>query len=224
MQISDLKPAREFAKRNGVKSIIYGGAGGGKTPVINSAPRPLLLACEPGLLSMRGSNVPTYQAHVSDKVDEFFDWFFKSNEVKNFDTLALDSASQMCEIYLEKAKRQNKHGLAAYGQMAEDSLKWLNKLYFMPEKHMYIVAKQEIVTLSGIETRRPYYPGKQLPTEMPHKYDQILHLDIHNIPGHGPQKSFQCISSIDILARDRTGLLGEFEPPDFTAIVKKVMQ
>lgn len=224
MNLSHLKAAHEFAQRNGVKSIVYGPAGSGKTPIVNTAPRPLLLACEPGLLSMRGSQVPTYQAFEAKLIDEFFDWFFGSNEIKQFDTFALDSASHMCEVYLIRAEKENKHGLAAYGQMAKDVLKQLNRLYFMPEKHMYIIAKQEIVSVNGVELRRPYYPGKQLPVDMPHKFDQILHLDIHNVPSVGQVSSFQCRPTIDTLARDRTGQLAEFEQPNFNMIIKKVMQ
>ena len=38
MQQKDLKPAKDFAVLFGVKSIIYGPAGSGKTPIVNTAP------------------------------------------------------------------------------------------------------------------------------------------------------------------------------------------
>jgi|SRR5665213_1572546 len=221
MQLSDLKPARDFAIRYGVKAIVYGPAGSGKTPLINTAPRPLLLACEPGLLSMRGSTVPTFAAFDQKSINSFFEWFFKSNETKNFDTLAVDSTTQIAEINLKEAERTNKHGLAAYGEMARETLKHLETLYYMAEKHTYLIAKQDI-TNDG--SKRPYYPGKELPTKMPHMYDQILHLDIHNVPGMGQVRSFQCAQSFDIIARDRTGMLAQFEEPDFGKIVSKVMK
>lgn len=220
MNLQSLKPAKDFAIRFGVKAVVYGPAGSGKTPIINTAPRPLLLACEPGLLSMRNSMVPTFQAFTAKLIDEFFEWFFKSTETKNFDTIAVDSGSHMAEVYLERAKQNNKHGLAAYGQMAEDSLEHLNGLYWMQQKHVYLIAKQEI-TDKGF--KRPYFPGRQLPIEMPHKYDQILNLDIHNIPGMGQYKAFRCWGTIDTLARDRTGMLNEFEEPNFGKLVQKAM-
>lgn len=224
MKASDLKPARDFAVNFGVKSVVYGGPGAGKTPIINTCPRPVLLACEPGLLSMRNSNVPTWQAFTPEAVDEFFLWFFQSNEVKNFDTLAIDSTSEMADIYLQQAERSNKHGLAAYGEMARKVLKHLIPVYYTRYKHTYLIAKQEIISDGGFTIKRPYYPGKQLPTELPHKFDQILHLDIQNVPGVGQVKAFRCRQSIDVTARDRTGNLAEFEPPDFTALVGKAMQ
>src|SRR5512147_1136630 len=105
MQITDLKPAKQFAQQFGVKTICYGPPGSAKTPTINTAPRPVLLATEPGLLSMRGSEVPTWIAPTKDKIDEFMKWFEHSSEAKNFDTLAIDSISQMCSIALESSKK-----------------------------------------------------------------------------------------------------------------------
>ncbi len=224
MNLQSLRPATDYAQLLGVKSIVYGPAGSGKTPIINTAPRPVLLACEPGLLSMRGSTVPTFIAPDAKKIDEFWDWVFGSNETKNFDTIAVDSVSQMAETYLERANKDNKHGLAAYGQMATDVLKQLDRLYFLQHKHTYLVAKLEIKNGAVGSFSRPYYPGQQLPVAMPHKYDQILHLDIHNVPSVGQVKSFQCQSTIDVMARDRTGRLDMFEQPDFGALVRKAMR
>ncbi len=224
MNIQSLKPASSFAQNFGVKSIIYGPAGSGKTPVFNTAPRPVLLVTEPGMLSMRHSNIPTWQAFTPELIDEFFLWFFSSNETKQFDTIGIDSISHMADVYLQKAHKSNKHGLQAYGEMATKTLEHLNKLYFVMHKHTYLIAKQEIISDSGITYRRPYFPGKQLPVEMPHKYDQILHLDIQNIPGAGQHRAFRCVGTIDVMARDRTGNLNEFEPPDFSALIKKAMQ
>lgn len=221
MNLQSLRPATDFAQRFGAKALVFGPAGSGKTPVINSAPRPVLLACEPGMLSMRGSRVPTFQAFTPKLIDEFFDWFFRSSERKNFDTLAVDSATQMAEIYLEEAEKSNKHGLAAYGEANRNTLKHLQTLYFTENCHTYLIAKQEILA-DGL--KRPYFPGKELPVKLPHMYDCILHLDTHAIPSVGQHKSFQCEPTYDIHARNRTGTLSMFEQPNFSQIVTKAMQ
>ncbi len=230
MNLNDLKQAGQFANSTGFKAIVYGAPGSAKTPLINTAPRPLVLICEPGMLSMKGSTIAAYEAYTGAKIDEFFEWWFKSAEIKNFDTLAIDSASQMADVYLQDALNGKsksggkKHGLAAYGEMATETMKHLRPLFFQPEKHCYIICKQ--VVDDG--TKKPYFPGQQLPTEVPHLYDAILHLGIHNIPmrpdGIGGQLlSFQCRQTIDVVARDRSGKLGEYEPPDFGALVKRAM-
>jgi hypothetical protein len=223
MNIKDLKPAKDFANMFGVKCIVYGPPGSGKTPLLNTAPRPLLLACEPGLLSMRNSTVPTYQGFTVDAIEQFFKWFFNSEETKNFDTIAVDSISQMSDIFLQQALKENKHGLKAYGEMAIATMSVLRGLYYTRNKHTYLIAKEAANDDNGIRYRKPYMPGQQLPVELPHLFDEILHLGLHNIPGVGTHKAFRCQASIDILARDRTGMLAEFESPDFNALIRKAM-
>ena len=218
MNMSDLKPARDFARMYGVKAVIYGPPGSGKTPLVGTCPRPVLLAVEPGMLSMRNSNVPTWMAPNKARIDEFMKWFENSSEAKNFDTLAIDSTSQMCNIALDESKA--KHGLAQYGEMADYVWPYMQRLYFMKEKHMFLIAKEEL-TVDG--KRRPSYPGQVLNKDIPHLYDCILRIAKVPIPNVGETLAFQCNGTIDIIARNRTGDLADFEPPNFNDIVKKVM-
>lgn len=224
MNAIDLKEAREFAQNYGVKAVVHGGPGTGKTPLINSAPRPVLLAAEPGLLSMRNSRVPTKLAPTWAEIKDFFDWVFKSNEAKQFDTVGIDSASQICEIHLRDNPGKAAHGLPRYGKMAEDCGDIFHKLYYLQQKHVYMICKQELEqTDAGGGKLRPYFPGKDLNTKVPHLYDEILHLGVFAVPGHGQVKAFQCHSSFDSQCRDRTGNLSQFEPPDLSALFAKCM-
>src|ERR1700743_192005 len=154
MNLASLRPANDFAQRFGCKSIVYGPAGSGKTPVINTAPRPILLATEPGLLSMRSSNVPTFCAPTGALIDDFFKWFFASAETKQFDTLAIDSGTEIAETYIAEAQKTNKHGLAAYGVGNEKTLENLNALYYIQEKEIYLIAKQDVL---ADNSKRPYW-------------------------------------------------------------------
>jgi len=230
MDIRDLRAASEHAKNFGCKTIIYGPAGSAKTPILNTAPRPVLLAIEAGLLSMRGSNIPTYEAYTSQRIDEFFKWFFNSTETKNFDTLGIDSGSQMADVYLQAAltgtsKAGNKkHGMAAYGDMATDTMAHLRTLYYTRYKHVYLICKEEIADIEFQSLRRPYFPGKVLPVDVPHLYDFIIRLAKTNVPGvMGETLAFQCNGNMNIMARNRTGNLNDFEEPHFGKLVQKAM-
>lgn len=229
MDQRNLKAAKEFAVKYGVKSICYGAPGSGKTPLSNTAPRPVMLACEPGLLSMRTSDVPTYTAwevgegHVktAKRIDDFFQWVFNSIELKNFDTIIVDSVSEMANIYLSDAEKKNAHGLKAYGDMAENVMHHLRRLYYMQQKHIYLICKQEILEPYY---RRPAFPGKELHREIPHLYDLIMNIGKFSIPNYGEAKAIRCIESFDCLARDRSGNLNEFELPDLSSIFNKCMR
>jgi hypothetical protein len=224
LNIRDLKPLSELAQRFGAKCVTYGPPGLGKTPLMATAPRPLCLVVEPGLLSVRKvTNVPGFEANTAPKIRDFFTWFFQSAEARNFDTLGIDSVSQMAEIIVTEQLGKWKDGRKAYGEMSREIMGWMNDLYYLPNKHIYLIAKQ----MNDNGCFRPYFPGQDLNIRVPHLFDLILRLaQFNTVPGAPVGQAvtaFQCKPSFDAIARDRSGVLAEFEFPNLTAIFQKVM-
>jgi len=223
MDISMLKPASDLARVYGVKAVAYGGPGSGKTPLINTAPRPVLCATEPGLLSMRGSDVPTWEAYTPEKIYEFFDWLFKSKEAAEFDTVGIDSISQLSEIILIAKLKSNRDGRKAYGEMSVEVMEIVSGLYYLRNKHVYMIAKQAHVDEGGVLKRKPYFPGNDLNIKVPHLFDEILHIDKVLVPGGEPTTAIRTCGTADITARDRSGKLDKLEPMDLNNLFEKVM-
>lgn len=235
MKLSDLKQASQLVKRYGIKTIVYGMAGSGKTPLINTAPNPVMLATEPGLLSMRHSTIPVFQAETKKKAMEFFDWVFKSNETKVFDTIAVDSISNFAEIVLGVALNSNSHGMKAYGEMSDVVFDIVNKLYYLEDKHIVLLAKEgskesgktttmidgKIATVPTFQ-KIPYFPGKDLNMKIPYLFDNVFYLGKATVQGQPGQVSALRTKETDIIfARERTGILYELEPPNLTEIINK---
>ena len=238
MKMSDLKPAGSLAQQYGAKIILYGKPGLGKTPMINTCPRPVLLATEPGLGSMKGSTVPTWEGHTPERIEEFFEWVKSSAEVKNFDTIAIDSGSQLAEIVLAHWQSKSKDGRKAYGEMSKQCMEWFDGLFFMKQKHVVLNCKQmmaeagkQVVNNGGqisVEMTyqaQPFFPGQDLNIKVPHRYDLILHAGLARVPGV-PQEvtAIRTRSTAEILARDRFGRLDELEQPHLGNIIAKTMQ
>src|ERR1017187_10465502 len=139
MQASQLRAVSEYCKLMGVKTLAYGGPGTGKTPIILTAPNPVLCATEPGLLSIRNSNIPMWEANTFAKAKEFITWALTSYEARQFQTFCVDSVSQLAEIRLTEAKAANKDGRKAYGVMAEDVMSLLESLYTAKGMHVYLI-------------------------------------------------------------------------------------
>lgn len=226
MNISQLRPLGDFAMRSGVKTVVYGPPGSGKTPISNTAPRPVILVSEPGVLSVRTSIIPAWGGTSPKLIDEFFDWFFGSNERRNFDTLIWDSVSYGAETYLQAefagtSKAGNAvHGEKAYGNMLKNVMRHLRRLFFAENCHTYLICQQGIGSNGNVY---PGFPGRALEKEVPHLFDEILHLGLKNVPGYGLVPAFQTQSTFDILARDRSGKLAMFEPPDLAGLFAKAM-
>lgn len=227
MQQADIRNASDFALQYGCKALVYGPPGSGKTPLSQTAPRPFYIAVEPGMLSLRGSTMPAYVADTVEKIEGVFAWLYSSKDAKTYDTIVIDSISQMCELYLaqessKKSASGNKvDGKAAYGEMARKCLFHLTNLYFMREKHTYLICKQGYQEIDGVNCLTPYFPGKDLNIKVPHLYDFVLRLDKFFIQGVGQRQALRCIGSMAELARDRSGRLSEFEPCDLAALFKK---
>lgn len=227
MNVTQLIPASQCARQFGVKALVHGGPGSGKTPIVKTAPRPVMLVCETGMLSMRDAhNIPCWEAFSVAKIKEFFEWFTKSHEAKAFDTLALDSVSQLAEIVLAEELPRNKDGRKAYGEMSRQVMAWMDDLFFMPSKHIYLISKQIVVDMSGVQTRKYWFPGQDLGVKLPHRYDEILCVGKFIVPGmeaQGAITAIQCQPSFDVVARDRSGRLAMYEPPDLKALFAKAM-
>lgn len=223
MQTSDIRPIKELVQQLGCKSIIYGPAGSAKTPIAATAPRPLMLITEPGTLSMKESNIPAYEAYDVKTLNDFFAWFRSSKDINNYDTFCIDSVSQMCEMILTDELRNNKDGRKAYGELSRKSMEIMNGLYYTKQKHLYLIFKEQKLDENGTITKRPFIPGQDLPVKIPHLFDFILRLSKTVVPNVGEVLSFQCNGSYNVMARNRTGNLDDFEPPHFGALVEKAM-
>lgn len=225
MQASQLKPASQLAQRYGAKCVAYGPPGAGKTPLMKTAPRPVLCVTEPGMLSMRDAHdIPAWEAYTPAAIAEFFKWAKESNEARNFDTICVDSASQMAEIILKEELLRNKDGRKAYGEMARKVMDYLNDLYYMPQKHVYLIAKQGNFDEGGVQVTKPYFPGQDLNVRVPHMFDEILHIALVNIPAQPkPVTGIRSTPTFNIMARDRSGNLAEIEPPHLGNLFNKIM-
>lgn len=221
MQQSDLRPAGTYANSNGVKIIGFGGPGSGKTPVANTMPRGVLLSVEPGLLSMQGSQLPTYKARNTKQVDEFFAWLKGSRERYNYWTVGVDSASELADMYIRENPKKISHGLQLYGAMAEWVFEKLSFLYLAEQMNTYVICKQMVEKSDSSQKLTTYFPGNELNKTVPYLFDEVLHLDIHTVPGQGQLRAFHCHSGFGVVCRDRSGKLAEFEPPDLSYIINK---
>lgn len=221
---SKLRSASSFALANGYKALVYGPPGEGKTPLIKTTINPVLLVCEPGMGSMRDAhNIPAWDGLTMAGADEFFKWLFNSAEAKKFDTCCVDSFSQYAELVLAYYLKKHSHGLKAYGAMSEHVMDVANKLFYMPQKHMYLICKEGGREEQGINKRVPFFPGQDLNVKMPHLFDAILRVARTTIMGQNGKVLAIQTRGDDVMARDRFGKLDEFEPPHFGNLVRKAL-
>src|SRR5690625_2455226 len=104
---------------NGAKLLVYCEAGSGKTTLIGGLPSPIIISAEAGLLSLQDADIPFIEVQSMDDLNEAFQWITESDDAKQFQSVALDSISEIAEVCLSHEKQTNKDGRAAYGEMKD---------------------------------------------------------------------------------------------------------
>ena len=104
----------QLVEKQGAKLLVYGAAGAGKTKLCASAPgKVLVLSAEAGLLSIRDAkNVDAVELKEAAEVMEFHK-ALDTGELE-YDTVCLDSISEISEILLNHEKSKSKDARQAY--------------------------------------------------------------------------------------------------------------
>lgn len=218
-----IQSTQGYGARMGVKMLVYGLAGRGKTTLCATCPAPIILSAESGLLSLARFNLPFLEVKTMNDLREYFAWFSGSQEARQFETICLDSISEIGEVVLSDAKAKNKDGRAAYGDMIEQMSKLIKQFRDLPGYHVYMSAKQERVKdeQRGTVMNQPMMPGAKLGQALPYFPDEVFQLDIE---GFGPQSYRVLRTQPDFSndAKDRSGVLNAIEEPHLGKIIDKI--
>lgn len=208
---------------NGLKVLVYGEAGAGKTTLIRTLPNPLILSAEGGLLSLRRENLPFIEIHTVNELREAAQWLESSDEAKQFESIALDSISEIAEVVLSNEKSLTKDGRAAYGNMNDIMMRIIRSFRDIPNKHVYFSAKLEKAQDEmGQILYSPSMPGKTLTQGLPFYFDEIFALRVAKNDKNEIQRMLMCQPDGLWSAKDRAGALNAWEPADLGAIIAKI--
>jgi phage nucleotide-binding protein len=208
---------------NGVKMLVYGQAGAGKTSLIPTLPNPVAFSAEGGLLSIQGADIPFIEIASMDDLKEAYSWVSESDEAKGFDSVALDSISEVAEVVLAHELRKNKDGRAAYGELNTTMNELIRSFRDLLGKNVLMTAKLEkSQDEMGKMLFNPGMPGKSLTQALPYFFDLVLALRVERDAEGATQRALMCDSDGVWAAKDRSGRLDAWEAPDLGAIIRKI--
>lgn len=213
------------AQLNGVKVLVYGQAGVGKTVLASTAPAPFLISAEGGELSLRHVQMPMVKVTTVDDLRDIYSWCEQSHEAKQFQTVCIDSLSEIAEVVLNNAKRQVKDPRQAYGELIEKMETTIRMFRDLPGRNVYMSAKMEPTKdeLTGVVKYGPAMPGKQLAVKLPYFFDQVFRLGINKTPQGESYRFLQTQPDMQYEAKDRSGALAAVEPPHLAQLFNKIL-
>lgn len=208
---------------NGVKLLVYGQSGAGKTSLIRTLPNPVVLSAEGGLLSIQDADIPFIEIKTMDDLTEAYEWCKSSAEAGEFQSVALDSISEVAEVVLNYEKKQTKDPRQAYGTLAEQMTDIIRAFRDLPNKHVYFSAKMEKASdEQGRVLFNPAMPGKSLTQGIGYFFDEVLALRVERDAEGKNVRALMCDTDGLWLAKDRSGKLEPWEAPDLGAIITKI--
>lgn len=209
----------------GVKVLVYGDAGMGKTTLCATAPSPIIISAESGLLSLRKFRIPVIEIKTIDQLTEAYDWATRAAEARQFATVCIDSISEIGEVVLANAKRQVKDPRQAYGELIEKMTMTIRAFRDLPGKHVYMAAKMEPMKdeLTGVVRYGPSMPGSKLGPQLPYYFDEVFRLGVNKSPQGETYRFLQTHPDLQYTAKDRSGSLAAIESPDLNHVFAKIL-
>ena len=209
----------------GAKILVYGMAGAGKTFLARTAPgKVLVISAEAGLLSIRDAqNVEAIEVKSAAEVVEVYE-ALRSGKLQ-YDTVCLDSISEISELLLQAEKARHKDARKAYGEVQE-SVTNVMRAFRDLQMHVMFICKEDKVNNDGTFEQAPKMVGTKLGQSITYFFDEVLALRViedTDAEGNPVQARWlQTRIGQGYVAKDRSGKLEAFEEPNLTKLIEKL--
>ncbi len=216
------------AKKQGINVLVYGRPGVGKTVLCATTPRPIIISAESGLLSIADFDPPIPVLAIENMADlqDAYEFVTKKKNLKKYDTICIDSITDVAEALLADLKRHEKDPRQAYGKLADQLGDLIRNFRDIKGKHVYMTAKSKKSTSDGDseELFTPSMPGNVLTNSIAFWFDEVLALRMSqddDDDDSGGKRYLQTQPDYKWDAKDRSGKLDPIEKPHLAESLKK---
>lgn len=225
----NLTTTDQFSVVNGIKMLVYGKSGVGKTRLAGTAPQAevkdgghaIIISAEGGLLSLRGVSIPVWEIKTLDDLNKAHDYLIGAGGAQYW-TIIIDSISDIAEKVLANAKAGTKDGRQAYGILADQMWETIRSFRDIKGKHVVMIAKAEFSKdVNGVTRWMPSMPGNRLTQGLAYYFDIVGHLGTYR-GANGEFSAIQFHADLQYEAKDRSGSLDFYEWPSLEAIFNKI--
>lgn len=220
-----LTTTRQSAANSGVKILVHGPAGAGKTMLCATTDAPtVIISAEAGLLSLRNTDIPVIEVSSIQDVQDAYQFITESADAKDFRWVCLDSISEIAEVCLAREKAATKDPRQAYGALQEHMSHLIRAFRDLPGRNVYFSCKQERIKdeQTGTIFYGPSLPGQKLGQGIAYFFDEVFALRVEKDPDGNPYRALQTGRDFNFEAKDRSGALDPFEAPNLAAIAAKI--
>ena len=198
----EFKNPADAVREQGIKMLVYGAAGSGKTVLCATANEPtLIISTEAGLLSIKDApkRIQIVECNTREEVDEVLD-YLSQNKLPNW--VCIDSISEIAEVVLAEELTKTKDPRKAYGELA--------------------VIMTALVKRFGGLMYSPGMPGQKMGQQLPYFFDLVCAMRVTTDKEGNLVRELQTNRDDQYEAKDRSGKLDIFEPQNLAALRSKI--
>lgn len=224
---------------NGIKILVYAEAGMGKTVLCATLPKPVIISAESGPLSLQAgnlarlypppwtyaTNIPMIKVKTVEDLNAAYQLLIGPHGAR-FESVAIDSISEIAEVVLANAKAQVKDPRQAYGELIDKMEMVIRSFRDMPGKNVYMAAKMEPFKdeLTGAIKYGPSMPGAKLGPRLPYFFDFVFRMGVSKQSDGTPFRFLQTGTDLQYVAKDRSGKLDPMEFPHLGNVIVKALR
>lgn len=209
---------------DGVKMLVYGPSGAGKTTLAGTAPAPVILSVENGLLSLRGHDIPFVIIRDRQDLEEVYHMLHDgADALIDRKTVILDSISEIAEVVLGEEKDRTADGRKAYGETGDYMGEMVRQFRDLPGRHVLMTAQlEQVQDDTGALLFGPSMPGKKMGARLPYFFDEVFAMQVVKDKDGNLGRWLLTQPNGAWTAKDRSGALAQWEAPDICAILNKI--
>jgi len=223
----EVKNTKGLANISGVKLLVVGASGSGKTNLARSTGKTIIISAESGDLTLNDVEVDTVRVKSLNELKEAYK-YVKDNSDK-YDTVIIDSITETGDLIVAELKKDPefssmKDGMKLWMKFSEIMLAIAKSFRDLDNINVVILALAESIKNGFEEKIMPMIPAKKVQAKLGSLYDEVLMIRVDE----DGNREFVCRPIPDFDAKDRSGKLEPVEPYDklkgLKPIFNKILQ
>lgn len=218
-----IRNTRDMVDENqGVKIVVYGQAGIGKTRLATTIPYSIFFSLEGGTLSLKNFDVPCIDISNTLEFREANIWL-KSSEASQYTTVIVDSISKLGDwIFEEEKKNCPRDQRQAYGETAARLIRTIDWYKALPRFNVVLLARQVRYEDGDTVKYTPDLPGKAATNALSHTFDEVWAMRQGKNKEGELVRYLQTAPCTQYAAKSRSDSLNSKEPADLYEVIYKI--
>jgi len=214
--------------------LVIGGFGKGKTSLLRTIPENqdvFVVSAESGLLCVRdlvvSGRIQGCEVSTFADMKDVYRMLVSPDHIKRFKWVFVDSLTEIASRCVEALKKEYPNGKDAIKMWGVYSERMTGLIKAFRDIPNYNVVFTALDTVSQDENNRRYIEasiqGQRVKEMLPSYFDEVFYLEIVKDEDGNDVRRLVTQPIENLPAKDRSGMLKTYEPPDLASIATKIM-